>query len=110
MQDVVESQVTGAQQAVTENMRVRITAFTRDRIDAFHMLRAQAIQHIVDQTHTFILPNAGLQKTIEFIISCIHHRASHAEQGDLILRLDHARFLHQLLTVHNGDAFFLKRE
>jgi hypothetical protein len=88
-------------------MGVRIATFTGNGIDAFHIFRPHAVQHIAYQPHTFIFAHAWFHSAIQFIISSIYHHSRHVQQGDFILGFDDPRLLHELLAVYHIQAFFL---
>src|SRR5919106_1277151 len=56
VQYVEEGGVAGAQDAVRIHVRMRAAALAGDGVDAFHMLRAQIVEHFADDSHAFVFP------------------------------------------------------
>ncbi len=108
MQDVVVDRIAGAQHAIGENVRVRIAALARDRVDAFDVFRPQVVEHLVGQPDGFVLAEARFHGAIKFVVGRVHHHGGGVEQRDLVLRFDDARVGHELLAIDHRDAFALQ--
>src|SRR3954467_14604200 len=91
-------------------MRMGATALTRDGINALDMLRTKIVEYLAHQANAFVLAHARSHKTIEFIIGRVNHHTGCTQQRNLILRLDDARLLHQLLSINNLYALSLQRK
>src|SRR5437868_4402081 len=59
MEDVEVRRIAGPQHAVGEHMWMRAATLARDRVDALHMLRAQLVEHLVDERDAVVLAEAG---------------------------------------------------
>ena len=91
-------------------MRVRIAALAGNGVHGFDIFRAQIVENFADQAHGFVLAHARLHGAVEFVIGGVDHHGGSVEQRDFVLRLDHARVGHELLSVDDVDAFLLQRE
>jgi len=56
------------------------------------------------------MPGRIAHRPVELLVRGVDHHAGRVQQRDLVLRLDYARFLHQLLAIDDLDAGVLKRE
>src|SRR5262249_61251464 len=61
LQDVEERLVARPQHAVSEIVRVRVAALARDGIDRLHIVRAVAVEELVDDGDDIVLAYAGLE-------------------------------------------------
>ena len=57
-----------------------------------------------------VLAHARPHRAVQLLVGGVDHRACLVQQRDLVLGLDHARLLHQLLAVDDLDAGGLERE
>ena len=73
LQDVEERLVAGAQHAVGEIVRMRIAALAGDGVDRLDVVRAVAIQELVDHGDDVVLAHAGLELLVDEVIGAVDH-------------------------------------
>ena len=88
----------------------RIAALTRNCVDALDLFRAEIVEHFAGEPHALVFADTRLHEAIEFVVRDVYHRAGRVQQPNFVLRLEDAGILHDLLPVHNLDAFFLQCE
>ena len=110
VQDVEVGWVARSQDPVGVHVRVGAAALARDRVDALNVLRAEVVEHLGDEADALVLPHAGLHGAVELVVGGVDHGARRRQQRDLVLCLDDAGALHQLLPVDDLDPFPLERE
>ena len=70
----------------------------------------EIVQHLACEPDALVLAHARLHGAIQLIVGRVHHHGRMIQQRDLVFGLDDARVGHELLAVHNGDAFALQGE
>ncbi len=108
MENVVIHGISGPEDAVRENVGVRIAALAGDGVHGFYILGTEIVEHLAYQTHGLVFAHARLHRTIEFVVSSVHHHGGRIQQRDLVSRLDKARFRHERLAIHYRDSFLLQ--
>ena len=84
--DVEERLVAGAQQAVGEDVRVRVAAIARDGVDRLDLLRAELEEELHRARHDLVLAHAGAQHAVDLVVDRVDDRRRVLEQRDLVRR------------------------
>ena len=108
--DVEEGLIAGADDPVSEVVRVRAAALARDRVDGLDVVRAHLVEALVGQRHDLVLARPGLERLEDVLVDAVHHGGSHVEQRQLVLALEHPRLQHHLLAVADLEPRLLQRE
>ena len=92
MQNVVVDRISGAEDAVGENVRMRIAAFAGYGIHRLDIFRSHVVENFADQADGFVFAHTGLHRAVEFVVGCVHHHRGVVEQGDFVFGFDEAGF------------------
>ena len=104
VQDVEERRVTGTDDAVGVDVRVRRAALAGDRVDALDVLRPEVEQRLGDEADALVLAHTRSQRPVQLLVGSVDHRAGMGEQEDLVGRLDPPGLEEHLLAVDHGQA------
>ena len=108
VEDVEIGRVAGSQHPIRVDVGVGIGSLTGDGVYPLDMLRAEVVEDLGHQPHALVLAYSRTQRLVELVIGGVHHGAGGREQGDLVLTLDHAGPLHQLLAINHLETLRLK--
>src|SRR4029453_4989394 len=65
VQDVVVNRITGTKHPVGKDVRVRAAALAGNRVDAFHVLRAEIVQDFRDEADGLVLAHTRLHRLVQ---------------------------------------------
>jgi hypothetical protein len=102
--DVEERLVARAQQAIGEDVRVRVAAVAGHRVDRLDLLRAKLEEQPLGIGHDLVLADAGAQRAVDLVVDGVDDSRRVVEQRDLVDGLDAARAEHHARAVGDVDA------
>src|SRR5579885_1536639 len=107
--DVEERLVARTQQAVGEDVRVRVAAVARDGVDRLDLLGAHLEQELLRARDDLVLVDARAEHAVDLLVDGVDEAGRLVEQRDLVRRLDLARLEHDARPVGHVQARALQR-
>ena len=91
-------------------MGMRAAALARHGVDRLDVVGPHVVQLLVCDGDDFIFADARLEHLVDGLVNTVDQGGRHAEQRDLVLRLDLSGIEHRLLAVHHLDRTGLQGE